>query len=114
MKDETIDNQETPPEEPQVQNQKPNLSEAGNQDNLNLEAVYDIPVNITVLLGSAKMTVNQLLKLGKGSVVELDKGVGDPVEVFVNNRLVAKGEVVIVEDKVGITLTEIPKDITSL
>ena len=81
---------------------------------MNLEAVYDIPVNITVLLGSTKMTVNQLLKLGKGSVVALDRGVGDPVEVFVNSRLVAKGEVVIVEDKVGITLTEITKEMKLL
>jgi flagellar motor switch protein FliN len=77
---------------------------------LGLKAVYDIPVNITVVLGRTSMTVNQLLKLSKGSVIELDKSVGEPIEMHVNNRLVAKGEVVIVEERIGITLTEIVKE----
>jgi len=76
----------------------------------NLEAVYDIPVDISVVLGKTILSVSQVLKLGKGSVVELDKNIGEPVEMLVNGKLVAKGEVVIVEDKVGITLTEIIKD----
>ena len=65
-------------------------------DNLSLETVYDIPVQITVILGRTSMQVNQLLKLGRGAVVELDKKVGEPIEIFVNNRLVARGEVVVV------------------
>ena len=59
-------------------------------ENLNLETVYDIPVQITVILGRTSMQVNQLLKLGRGAVIELDKKVGEPIDIFVNNRLVAR------------------------
>jgi flagellar motor switch protein FliN/FliY len=76
---------------------------------VSLEAVYDIPVQISAVLGSTEMQVSQLLKLGRGAVVELDRKVGEPVDIYVNNRLVARGEVVIVEDKIGITMTEIIK-----
>ncbi|NBX04362.1 MAG: flagellar motor switch protein FliN [Alphaproteobacteria bacterium] len=78
-------------------------------ENLSLENVYDIPVQITVILGRTSMQVNQLLKLGRGAVVELDKKVGEPIDIFVNNRLVARGEVVVVEDRIGVTMTEIIK-----
>ena len=78
-------------------------------DNVTLEAVQDIPVQISVVLGKATMQVSQLLKLGRGAVVELDKKVGEPIDIYVNNRLVARGEVVVVEDKIGITMTEIIK-----
>jgi flagellar motor switch protein FliN/FliY len=78
-------------------------------ETLSLENVYDIPVQITVVLGRTSMQVNQLLKLGRGAVVELDKKVGEPIEIFVNNRLVARGEVVVVEDRIGVTMTEIIK-----
>lgn len=78
-------------------------------ENLSLETVYDIPVQITVVLGKTSMQVNQLLKLGRGAVLELDKKVGEPIDIFVNNRLVARGEVVVVEDKIGVTMTEIIK-----
>jgi flagellar motor switch protein FliN len=78
-------------------------------DNLSLETVYDIPVQITVVLGRANMQVSQLLKLGRGAVIELDKKVGEAIDIFVNNRLVARGEVVVVEDRIGITMTEIIK-----
>lgn len=78
-------------------------------DNLSLETVYDIPVQITVVLGRTSMQVNQLLKLGRGAVIELDKKVGEPIDIFVNNRLVARGEVVVVEDRIGVTMTEIIK-----
>lgn len=78
-------------------------------ENLSLENVYDIPVQITVVLGRTSMQVNQLLKLGRGAVVELDKKVGEPIDIFVNNRLVARGEVVVVEDRIGVTMTEIIK-----
>lgn len=78
-------------------------------DNLSLETVYDIPVQITVVLGKTSMQVNQLLKLGRGAVIELDKKVGEAIDIFVNNRLVARGEVVVVEDRIGVTMTEIIK-----
>jgi flagellar motor switch protein FliN/FliY len=76
---------------------------------INLEAVYDIPVQISVVLGKTSMTVSQLLKLSRGAVVELDRNVGEAIDVYVNDRKVAKGEVVIVENRIGITLTEVIK-----
>jgi flagellar motor switch protein FliN/FliY len=74
-----------------------------------LEAVYDVPVNLSAVLGRATMQVNQLLKLGRGAVVELDRKVGEAIDIYVNNRLVARGEVVVVEDRLGVTMTEIIK-----
>jgi flagellar motor switch protein FliN/FliY len=75
-----------------------------------LEAVYDIPVQISAVLGRATMQVSQLLKLGRGAVVELDRKLGEAVDIYVNNRLVARGEVVMVDDnRLGITMTEIVK-----
>ena len=74
-----------------------------------LEAVYDIPVTVSVVLGKATMQVSQLLKLGRGAVVELDRKVGEAIDIYVNNRLVARGEVVVVEDRLGVTMTEIIK-----
>lgn len=72
-------------------------------------AIYDIPVQISVVLGKSSMQVNQLLKLGRGAVIELDRKVGEAIDIYVNNRLVARGEVVVVEDKLGVTMTEIVK-----
>ncbi len=74
-----------------------------------LEALYDIPVNITVVLGRTSIEVTDLLALGKGDIVELDRKVGEAIDIFVNNRLVARGEVVLVNDRLGITMTEIIK-----
>jgi flagellar motor switch protein FliN/FliY len=74
-----------------------------------LEAVYDIPVQVSAVLGKATMRVSQLLKLGRGAVVELDRKVGEAIDIYVNNRLVARGEVVVVEDRLGVTMTEIVK-----
>ena len=74
-----------------------------------LEAVYEIPVQVSAVLGRATMQVNQLLKLGRGAVVELDRKVGEAIDIYVNNRLVARGEVVIVDDRLGVTMTEILK-----
>lgn len=75
-----------------------------------LEAVYDIPVQVSAVLGRATMQVSQLLKLGRGAVVELDRKLGEAVDIYVNNRLVARGEVVMVEDnRLGVTMTEIVK-----
>jgi flagellar motor switch protein FliN/FliY len=74
-----------------------------------LSAIYDIPVQLAAVLGKTSMPVNQLLRLGRGAVVELDRKVGEPIDIYVNNRLVARGEVLIVDDNLGITMTEIIK-----
>ena len=74
-----------------------------------LEAAYDIPVQVSAVLGKSTMQVSQLLKLGRGAVIELDRKVGEAIDIYVNNRLVARGEVVVVEDRLGVTMTEIIK-----
>lgn len=74
-----------------------------------LEAVFDVPVQVSAVLGRSKMDVGELLKLGPGTVLELDRKVGEAIDIYVNNRLVARGEVVLVEDKLGVTMTEIIK-----
>ncbi|MGO8914995.1 MAG: flagellar motor switch protein FliN [Stellaceae bacterium] len=84
-------------------------SEARPQNAKDLEAVYDIPVQISAVLGRATMQVSQLLKLGRGAVVELDRKVGEAIDIYVNNRLVARGEVVVVDERLGVTMTEIVK-----
>lgn len=72
-------------------------------------AVYSVPVQVSAVLGRATMPVSQLLKLGRGAVVELDRRVGEAIDIYVNNRLVARGEIVVVDDRLGITMTEIIK-----
>lgn len=74
-----------------------------------LETVYDIPVRVSAVLGRSSMTVKDLTKLGRGAVIELDRKVGEAVDIYVNNRLVARGEVVVVDDHLGVTMTEIIK-----
>jgi flagellar motor switch protein FliN/FliY len=74
-----------------------------------LEAVFDVPVQVSAVLGRSKMDVGELLKLGPGTVLELDRRVGEAIDIYVNNRLVARGEVVLVEEKLGVTMTEIIK-----
>jgi flagellar motor switch protein FliN/FliY len=74
-----------------------------------LEAVFDVPVQVSAVLGRARMAVGELLKLGPGAVLELDRKVGEAIDIYVNNRLVARGEVVLVEEKLGVTMTEIIK-----
>jgi flagellar motor switch protein FliN/FliY len=106
------------------QQEKPSESEAANaakpdetppksvddtRTAMDLEAVYDVPVNITAVLGRTHMEVANLLKLDEGDVVELDRKVGEAIDIFVNDRLVARGEVVLVEDRLGVTMTEIIK-----
>ncbi|WP_029008758.1 flagellar motor switch protein FliN [Azospirillum halopraeferens] len=76
-----------------------------------INAIYNVPVDVQVVLGRTSMLVAQLLKLGRGAVLELERKVDEPVEVLVNHRLVARGEVVIVEDqRLGVTLTEIVRN----
>jgi flagellar motor switch protein FliN/FliY len=74
-----------------------------------LEALFDVPVQVSAVLGRARMPVGDLLKLGPGAVLELDRKVGEAIDIYVNNRLVARGEVVLVEEKLGVTMTEIIK-----
>ncbi|MEM1021390.1 MAG: flagellar motor switch protein FliN [Pseudomonadota bacterium] len=74
-----------------------------------LEAVFDVPVNVQAVLGKSALEVNQLLKLAPGAVIELDRKVGEAIDIYVNDRLVARGEVVMVEEHLGVTMTEIIK-----
>ena len=87
----------------------PPLDDSGEKSAADLATVFDVPVNISAVLGKAHMTVAQLLKLNRGSVLELDRKVGEAIDIYVNDRLVARGEVVLVEEKLGITMTEIIK-----
>jgi flagellar motor switch protein FliN len=80
---------------------------AENEQSLTLEALYDVPVQVSVVLGKTSMQLSNLLKLGRGAVIELERTVGEPVDIYVNSRLVAKGEIVVVENKIGVTLTEV-------
>src|SRR4051812_812086 len=75
-----------------------------------LAPVFDVPVAISAVLGRSSMSVAQLLQLAQGSVLELDRKVGEAIDIYVNNRLVARGEVVIVDERLGVTMTEIIKD----
>lgn len=77
------------------------------KENLKVEYLYDVKVNVSVVLGSTVMSLNELLKLNKGAVLELDRMIGEPVDICVNNKAVAKGEIVVVDNKIGISLTEI-------
>ena len=73
------------------------------------ECRYDVPVTVQAILGKSAMEVSELLKLGRGTVVQLDRKVGEAIDIYVNDRLVARGEVVLVEDRLGVTMTEIIK-----
>lgn len=81
----------------------------GERSASDLEAVFDVPVRISVVLGRTKMPVANLLKMDIGSIIELDRQVGEAVEIYVNERLVARGEIVLVENRLGVTMTEIVK-----
>ena len=87
----------------------PSDNESINRGAADLEAVFDVPVQVSAVLGRSKMDIGELLKLGPGTVLELDRRVGEAIDIYVNNRLVARGEVVLVEDKLGVTMTEIIK-----
>ncbi|GBR40362.1 flagellar motor switch protein [Neoasaia chiangmaiensis NBRC 101099] len=76
----------------------------------NFDVLYDIPVSVSALLGRATMQISQVLKLGKGDIVELDKKIGDPIDILVNNKFLARGEVVVIDEKkIGIIMTEVSK-----
>ncbi len=82
-------------------------SASGAQEPRNIDLILDIPVDVSVELGRTKMLIQDLLKLGQGSIIELGKLAGEPLDILVNERLIAKGEVVVVDEKYGIRLTEI-------
>lgn len=92
------------------------LADIDNEDAINdektasdLEAVFDVPVRLSVVLGRTRMPVAKLLKMDVGTVVELDRQVGEAIDIYVNDRLVARGEIVLVEGRLGVTMTEIIK-----
>lgn len=72
-----------------------------------LQAVFDVPVKVQAVLGRSRMDIGELMRLKTGDVVELDRRVGEPADIFVNNRLIARGEVVLIDGTLGVTLTEI-------
>ena len=74
-----------------------------------LEQVFDVPVIVSAILGNSRMPIGDLLKLAPGAILELDRRVGEAIDILVNNRLVARGEVVLVDDRLGVTMTEIIK-----
>jgi flagellar motor switch protein FliN/FliY len=115
-----IDNKEVPLPDLESGSEMTSVADAGqlaagdaddsvNRGAADLEAVFDVPVQVSAVLGRARMEVGELLKLGPGMVLELDRRVGEAIDIYVNNRLVARGEVVLVEDKLGVTMTEIIK-----
>jgi len=83
--------------------------DAGMHTAADLEIVFDVPVKVSAVLGRAQMEVCDLLKIDRGTVLELDRKVGEAIDIYVNNRLVARGEVVLVDDRLGVTMTEIIK-----
>ncbi|MCB9025958.1 MAG: flagellar motor switch protein FliN [Bdellovibrionaceae bacterium] len=85
----------------------PAVSKKDDKSERNLDLILDVPLKVTVELGRSKMVVSELLNLGQGSVVELNKLAGEPMEVLVNEKLVARGEAVVVNEKFGIRLTDI-------
>ncbi len=125
------ENTETPTETPEAETPTPEASDGNidlpefeesatgpseadhpiDSDQLETEisAIHDVPVQVSVVLGTSSMQVSQLLKLSRGAVIELDRKVGEAIDIYVNNRLIARGEVVVVENHLGITMTEIIK-----
>ena len=86
---------------------RPDGSRLARTDFSKLKMILDVPLKVSVELGPTKMLVNDLLQLGQGSVIELDKIAGEPMEILINDKLVAMGEVVVVNEKFGIRLTDV-------
>ena len=89
------------------ENNQMDVNEAGQESQYDLDLILDIDLNVSVELGKVKMPVKDLLQLGQGSIVELAKSVGEPLDIYVNNTLIAKGEVVILDEKFGIRVADI-------
>ena len=96
---------------PRAEVSEPDFNElqktGGGKGSLDLDFILDIPLTLTVELGRCRMLINELLQLGQGSVVELQKIAGEPMDIYVNNRLIARGEVVVINEKFGVRLTDI-------
>jgi flagellar motor switch protein FliN/FliY len=82
-------------------------NESMQKEKYDVDLIIDIPLDVSVELGRVRMIVNDLLQLGQGSIIELNKPVGEPLEIYINNKLVARGEVVVVDEKFGIRVTDI-------
>jgi flagellar motor switch protein FliN/FliY len=95
------------PQPAELSNLKPDSPEAGANRELNLDVVLDIPVTLSMEVGRSRVSIRNLLQLNQGSVVELERATGEPLDVFVNGTLIAHGEVVVVNDKFGIRLTDV-------
>lgn len=102
--------QTAPVPAPQPSSLAETLADDDEKTAVDLEPVFDVPVNVSAVLGKIQLDVHSLLKLKAGSVVELDRKVGEAIDIYVNNRLVARGEVVVVDERLGVTMTEIIKD----
>src|SRR5262245_52151845 len=87
----------------------PPIEDGGPKVAGDLEAVFDVPVSVSAVLGRTKLEVGDLMNLKPGTVLELDRRVGEAIDIYVNDRLVARGEVVLVDEKLGVTMTEIIK-----
>ncbi len=105
MSDETLNLQAFEANPPSLHGEE--IEEKTAQD---LAPVFDVPVQISAVIGKTQLSVSELLKLTHGSVLELDRKVGEAIDIYVNNRLVARGEVVVVDERLGVTMTEIIKD----
>ncbi|MEM6626218.1 MAG: flagellar motor switch protein FliN [Pseudomonadota bacterium] len=88
----------------------PNEAEDREKFAADLEPVFDVPVSIQAVIGKTSLEIAELMQLGPGSVLELDRRVGEAIDIFVNSRLVARGEIVVVDDRLGVTMTEIIKN----
>ena len=98
----------SPPQSRETSSQTPGLSKGSEAtSSFNLDFILDIPIEVTVELGRSKMLVSELFRLGQGSVIELSKLAGETLEILANQKLIARGEVVVVNDKYGVRLTEV-------
>jgi len=88
----------------------PELSESEETPRAILESIYDVPVRVTAVLGKTRMNVADLMKLDSGAVIELDRRVGEPIDLYVNDKLIARGELVLVDGVLGVTMTEVVKE----
>ena len=89
------------------QTEIPKENESGQKEQYDIDLILDIPLDVTVELGKVKMLVNNLLQLGQGAIIELNKPVGEPLEIYINDKLIARGEVVVVDEKFGIRVTDV-------
>ena len=113
---ETADTDTLPEADPEIQETVMDAMTGNRQDDsgYNIDAMLNVGLNVEIVLGKTRMPISQLLKLSRGSIIELNKKIGEPVDVVINDRLVARGDLVkLPEDRVGVSLIEIVKDYVS-